>query len=212
MKFGYASAISMTAIALGLHELSAMAISNLRFGFPLRSPFTIFVALNWRMTDFAAIDFETANNERTSVCSVGVVVVRQGEITDRIYRLIKPEPDYYLYWNTRVHGLTAEDTADAPVFPAVWTEIAPKVAGLPLVAHNSAFDEGCLKAVFKLYQMDYPDYRFHCTYKAARRQLGQVLTKLRLPVVAAYCGYDLAQHHHALADAEACAWIARELL
>ncbi len=34
------------------------------------------------MRDFAAIDFETANNERTSVCSVGVVVVRDGEITD----------------------------------------------------------------------------------------------------------------------------------
>ena len=26
------------------------------------------------MRDFAAIDFETANNERTSVCSVGVVM------------------------------------------------------------------------------------------------------------------------------------------
>ena len=26
------------------------------------------------MRDFAAIDFETANNERTSVCSVGVVI------------------------------------------------------------------------------------------------------------------------------------------
>ena len=32
------------------------------------------------MKDFAAIDFETANNERTSVCSVGVVIVRDGEI------------------------------------------------------------------------------------------------------------------------------------
>ena len=31
------------------------------------------------MKDFAAIDFETANFERTSVCSVGVVVVRDGE-------------------------------------------------------------------------------------------------------------------------------------
>ena len=30
------------------------------------------------MRDFAAIDFETANNERTSVCSVGVVIVRNG--------------------------------------------------------------------------------------------------------------------------------------
>ena len=30
------------------------------------------------MTDFAAIDFETANGERSIVCSVGVVVVRGG--------------------------------------------------------------------------------------------------------------------------------------
>ena len=34
------------------------------------------------MQDFAAIDFETANNDRSSVCSVGVVIVRDGEIVD----------------------------------------------------------------------------------------------------------------------------------
>ena len=32
------------------------------------------------MKDFAAIDFETANEQRTSVCSVGVVIVRDGEM------------------------------------------------------------------------------------------------------------------------------------
>ena len=37
------------------------------------------------MKDFAAIDFETANGKRTSVCSVGVVVVRGGEVTDSFY-------------------------------------------------------------------------------------------------------------------------------
>ena len=37
------------------------------------------------MKDFAAIDFETANEQRTSVCSVGVVVVRGGEIIARPY-------------------------------------------------------------------------------------------------------------------------------
>ena len=46
------------------------------------------------MRDFAAIDFETANNERTSVCSVGVVIVRNGEIVDTFYSLIQPEPNY----------------------------------------------------------------------------------------------------------------------
>ena len=40
------------------------------------------------MKDFAAIDFETANEQRTSVCSVGVVIVRDGEIVDHYYSLI----------------------------------------------------------------------------------------------------------------------------
>ena len=115
------------------------------------------------MKDFAAIDFETANEQRTSVCSVGVVVVRGGEIIDRFYSLIRPEPEYYSYWNTRVHGLTMEDTAGAPVFPHVWEKVAPLIEGLPLVAHNSPFDEGCLRAVFQMYRMDYPEYVFHCT-------------------------------------------------
>jgi DNA polymerase-3 subunit epsilon len=30
--------------------------------------------------------------------------------------------------------------------------------------------------------------------------------------VAAHCGFDLKNHHHALADAEACAIIAMKLL
>ena len=34
------------------------------------------------MKNFAAIDFETANKEYTSVCSVGVVIVRDGEIVE----------------------------------------------------------------------------------------------------------------------------------
>ena len=164
------------------------------------------------MRDFAAIDFETANGERSSVCSVGVVVVRGGEVVDRIYRLIQPEPNYYSDWNTRVHGLTREDTDGAAVFPAVWAEIAPRIEGLPLVAHNSPFDEGCLKAVFRTYGMDYPGYRFFCTCRASRRAFKGELPNHQLQTVAARCGYDLALHHHALADAEACARIALQIL
>ena len=44
------------------------------------------------MKEFAAIDFETANSHRSSVCSVGVAIVRNGVITDRFYSLIRPEP------------------------------------------------------------------------------------------------------------------------
>ena len=119
------------------------------------------------MKDFAAIDFETANNERSSVCSVGIVIVRNGEIVDKFYSLIKPEPEYYTYWCSRVHGLSAADTQDAPVFHDVWKQIEPKIAGLPLVAHNKAFDESCLKAVFRVYQMPWPSYPFFCTCVAS---------------------------------------------
>lgn len=164
------------------------------------------------MKDFAAIDFETANYERTSVCSVGVVIVRNGEIVDSFYSLIQPEPNYYNYWCTEVHGLCHKDTDDAPVFPYVWKKIEPLIEGLPLVAHNKTFDESCLKAVFRCYQMDYPDYQFFCTCRASRRHFGKLLPNHQLHTVAEACGYHLENHHHALADAEACAWIAREIL
>ena len=164
------------------------------------------------MTDFAAIDFETANEQRCSVCSLGLVVVRGGEIADRYYSLIHPEPDYYQWFCQRVHGLSQADTDDAPVFPHGWEEIAPRIEGLPLVAHNSPFDESCLKAVFRVYQMDYPDYVFHDTCAASRRVFGRTLQNHQLQTVASACGYDLMNHHHALADAEACARIAMKIL
>ena len=165
------------------------------------------------MMDFAAIDFETANGDPSSVCSVGVVVVRGGVIIERIYELIKPEPEWYAYGNTYVHGLTEKDTIKSPTFDVVWQKIEPLIEGLPLVAHNSAFDEKCLKSVFRVYGMTYPDYIFHCTYRASRRFFGKaVLPNHQLHTVAAHCGHDLKNHHNALEDAEACAVIAMRVL
>jgi DNA polymerase-3 subunit epsilon len=163
-------------------------------------------------TDFAAIDFETANGKRSSVCSVGVVIVRSGAVAETVYRLIRPLPNYYSYFCTSVHGMTYSDTADAADFPAIWSEIAPKIAGLPLVAHNSPFDEGCLRAVHNAYRMIYPGYTFYCTCRASRKTFGKTLPNHRLNTVATHCGYDLQNHHHALADAEACAWIATKIM
>ena len=176
------------------------------------------------MKDFAAIDFETANCERSSVCSVGVVIYRDGEMVDEFYSLIKPEPEYYNYWCSQVHGLTAADTENAQVFPFVWEKVEALLythgieginsmngeRGLPLVAHNKAFDESCLKAVFRVYQMDYPDYEFYCTLQKSRKVWPG--GHHNLDIIAERCGYILENHHNALADAEACAIIAKEIL
>ena len=180
--------------------------------------------------DFVAIDFETANQQPSSVCSVGVVMVRDGQIADTFYSLIQPEPNYYSYFCQRVHGITQSDTDDAPVFSKVWQQLEERVvevffpdtqdtddirhqiAAIPFVAHNARFDEGCLKAVHGVYRMDYPDYEFFDTLAASRRHFGRMLPNHQLQTVACACGYDLTRHHHALADAEACAAIALKLL
>lgn len=154
------------------------------------------------MKDFAAIDFETANGKRTSVCSVGIVIVKSGRIVNKIYRLIRPAPNYYTQWTTAIHGLTYDDTMEADDFPEVWAEIKPLLEGLPLVAHNSPFDEGCLRAVHELYGMTYPNYKFYCTCRTSRKVFGKDLPNHQLHTVAERCGYNLKNHHHALADAE----------
>ena len=58
------------------------------------------------MEKFAAIDFETANWQQTSVCSVGIVVMNRGVIEDRFYSLIHPAPNFYSRRNTAIHGLS----------------------------------------------------------------------------------------------------------
>ena len=95
--------------------------------------------------------------------------------------------------------ILSEDTQDNP-------------NAIPLVAHNACFDGRCLKEVFMCYRMDYPEFVFHDTLAASRKHFGDTLENHQLQTVAAACGYNLVDHHHALADAEACAWIAREIL
>lgn len=162
------------------------------------------------LNEFAALDFETANKYPTSICSVGVVIVKNGQIIDKIYHLVKPEPEFYNYFNTRIHGLSEKDTQNARNFKDVWTEIDKKIGNLPLVAHNNVFERGCLKAAHQMYQMFYPNYPIHCTCQGSRKVYPD-LENHKLNTVAAHCGYDLTNHHNALADAEACAFIAMKV-
>nr|WP_254424778.1 3'-5' exonuclease [Capnocytophaga sp. oral taxon 878] len=162
------------------------------------------------MDNFVALDFETANYNQSSVCSVGVVFVINKQITDTYYELIKPAPNYYNAINTQIHGLTRRDTDGARIFPDIWAELLPKIGELPIVAHNSPFDEGCLRAVLAYYGLPPYGRKFLCTCRQARK----VLTGLpnhKLATVARHIGFDLEHHHHALADAEACAAIALEV-
>ena len=44
----------------------------------------------WLIMLFVALDFETANGKRTSICSVGMVKVINNQITESFYTLVNP--------------------------------------------------------------------------------------------------------------------------
>ncbi|TXK19575.1 3'-5' exonuclease [Homoserinibacter sp. GY 40078] len=157
--------------------------------------------------DFTAIDFETANGSNASACSVGLVKVRDGQIVDRIGWLIQPPPghDHFVDWNTRIHGIRAEDVVGAPG----WTEQLPDLMAFAendiLVAHNAGFDMGVIKAACAATGLVAPSYSYMCSLQLARKTYH--LDSYRLPLVAMAVGFEDFPHHDAVADAEACAAI-----
>lgn len=55
--------------------------------------------------NFVAIDFETANRDKASACSVGFVRVTNGRIADTASWLIKPpQGTYFLPEFIEIHG------------------------------------------------------------------------------------------------------------
>jgi len=152
---------------------------------------------------FAAIDFETANYSGNSACALGVVLVEDECIVQRIHALIRPPSSHFVF--TYIHGLTWTDVQDAPGFDEVWADIAPQLAGIDfLAAHNAPFDKGVLNACCVTYGLPPPPHPFVCTVRLARSLWRIRPTKL--PDVCRRLGIEL-RHHQADSDAEACARI-----
>lgn len=154
---------------------------------------------------FTAIDFETANARRDSVCAVGLVTVDKGEIIDCLSQLIRPEPLVFDPFNVSIHGISGADVTGAPTFVEFWPHLWGRVSG-PLVAHNAAFDMSVLRQSLDQAGVVYPETDYYCT---------RVISKLVWPQHPTYALTHLAQalgvsfrHHDAAEDARACAFIA----
>lgn len=154
---------------------------------------------------FVAIDFETATSKRNSACSVGIVVVENGEIVEEYHTLIQPPNNEYNWHNTQVHGINEYDTFNAPRFDQVYPEIKKRLAGSVVIAHNESFDRSVLTKSMIEFGIDYLDLdlpaKWECTMKIFKAE-GYVPAKL--DVCCSRHGIHL-QHHDALSDARACA-------
>lgn len=148
-----------------------------------------------RYHSFTAIDFETANNSPASICQIGLIRIEDGKVVHKIDRLVQPPGNMYLYYNTKVHGITAEMTADAPTFDQVWPEMRPYIEFQHVVAHNMQFESTCLRQTLQYYDLPRVYYHKHCTVKIYKRGLAKLCAEFGIPL----------QHHNAFSDAQACA-------
>lgn len=158
--------------------------------------------------DFVAVDVETANAFRGSVCQVGLVKVSGGRIVEEWQALMQPPQGHCWvdYERGQVHGFTTRFLLEQPVFAEVWPEVLRRIGAHTLVAHNAAFDVSALTEASRAAGFIAPEAEYLCTLVLARRHLD--LPTYGLDVVARDCGVPLERHHDALCDAKAAAQVA----
>jgi len=145
---------------------------------------------------FTAIDFETAQGYRHSICQVGLVRVVDGQVSETLNMLVQPPGNYYWYRFTGIHGISAKDTMHSPTFDKVWPKIEKFIAGQTVVAHNGfGFDFPVLAYTLAFYGLPVPDYTKYCTYKIYKSNLAALCSRYGISL----------NHHDALSDAIACA-------
>jgi DNA polymerase-3 subunit epsilon len=148
------------------------------------------------MNNFTAIDFETAQGYRWSICQVGLVKVVNGIIEEELNLLVQPPDNYYWKRFIDIHGITPAKTANAPTFDKIWHKVEPFIKDQTVVAHNGfAFDFPVLCKTLEYYGKQEPFYEKRCTYRIYKKGLASLC-----------CDYDIELNHHdALSDARACA-------
>lgn len=156
--------------------------------------------------DFVAIDFETANNRKSSICQVAVVAVQNNEIVDRKSWLIKPKPYYFEAKNIEIHGIDKWHVQDCPTFAEVWDEIRLYLEGNDIISYNANFDMSVLRGTLQAYDLEPADFYFACCMNMAKKAFPKQKS-YKLQEIARLCEV-IYTPHRAEEDAFACAAIA----
>jgi len=156
--------------------------------------------------DFIAIDFEIANRNYNSACSLGMVFVQDNKIVDQKYFLIKPPTDEMDPSMSDIHRLTRNELNNAPTFDKVWNEISHFFhKDNYIIAHNARFDMNVLKNCLITYNFKIPNFNYICNIPISTRACrGEGIPK-SLEARANRFGIIMEQHHNALSDAKAVA-------
>lgn len=162
------------------------------------------------------LDLETTglDPERHRIVQVGLVIAdASGTVLDRWMSYVGPG---LAVWRgvgpSHVHGIRRRDVWRAPRAGAVLTELAGRLAGTRVVAHNAAFDLTFLRIAARQHHVALDLPHPLCTLQLSRALDPERSQSHRLGDLCTRYGIELRRAHDALADAEATAALLPHLL
>ncbi|KAB7671799.1 exonuclease domain-containing protein [Bacillus sp. B1-b2] len=155
--------------------------------------------------DFIAIDFEIANEDMASACSIGLAYVKNNEIVKEQYYLIKPPATTFDPRFTAIHGMTEKDVENERGFIEIWELLKDDLTNNILVAHNAQFDMSVLHCCLETNNIKKPELTYICSIPISTRAIRGQKVGQSLKERTSYFGISIGEHHHAGSDAKACA-------
>lgn len=153
-----------------------------------------------------ALDFETANEQRSSPCSIGLAWIEDGQVARVEHHWIRPPGNRFASFNMAFHGIRPEHVENAEEWPDVLERLRPELEGALVLAHNASFDISVIRRTCEHYELRKPAFDYLCTVQVARG-VWPDLPSHKLNVVCGHLGVDF-KHHDAAGDAYACGQVA----
>lgn len=150
--------------------------------------------------DYISIDIENPNARGNSICSIGIIVVKNKKVVDEKYSLINPE-DRFDVNNSNITGLNYFDVKDAPTFKEYWKSIRELFENNIIVGHNITYDLTVIAKALERYDIEVPIFNYYCTLKLSRNFIKT--NSYSLNSLCDLLNVNLENHHNALEDAKA---------
>ncbi len=150
--------------------------------------------------DYISIDIENPNARGNSICSIGIIVVKNKKVVDEKYSLINPE-DRFDVNNSNITGLNYFDVKDAPTFKEYWKSIKELFENNIIVGHNITYDLTVIAKALERYDIEVPIFNYYCTLKLSRNFIKT--NSYSLNSLCDLLNVNLENHHNALEDAKA---------
>ncbi|WP_102692047.1 exonuclease domain-containing protein [Rummeliibacillus pycnus] len=120
--------------------------------------------------DFIALEIETANQWRDSICSIGLVKVKNDKIIDSLFTFINPNQPFDEYYIAQ-HGITEEMVKFSPTFEEFYPLLNKWLTNQTVVGYYRNYDQSVLEESCLSINQLVPFCKFGCILQFARNKL-----------------------------------------